>query len=410
MTGFADFSTRARRVSTRVAVRGAILASVLGVAACTPGGSRRSVDASVPSLQGAPTTPVQSEPLSGPQEQIGSGAVKVGLVLPLTQNGAPNAAGVALKNAATLALDESKDKTISLIVEDDQSTTAGAAAAVRAALDQNAALIIGPLFSPSVAQAAQQTRAANVPMIAFSTDAGVASRGVYLLSFLIETYVDRVVDYAVGQGKRSFGAMIPDNDYGRVAEAEFLQETARLGAVVRQNEHYGAGKAADAAKRLAPGSRTIDALFIPDQAAAMPDVAAALTAAGIDSKRILLMGTGLWNDPKALALPALQGAVFAAPDAAGFSAFANNYRARFGAEPLRIATLAHDAVSLASALARGDGAQPFTAAALTNPSGFRGVDGVFRFRSDGLNDRGLAVDAIRDKSAVVVSPAPQTFQ
>ena len=40
-------------------------------------------------------------------------------------------------------------------------------------------------------------------MIAFSTDTSVASRGVYLLSFLIEGYVDRIIEYARSKGKKS---------------------------------------------------------------------------------------------------------------------------------------------------------------------------------------------------------------
>ena len=55
----------------------------------------------------------------------------------------------------------------------------------------------GPLFAANVQAAAGVTRAAGKPIIAFSTDASVAARSVYLLSFLPQTEVDRVVDEAV---------------------------------------------------------------------------------------------------------------------------------------------------------------------------------------------------------------------
>jgi branched-chain amino acid transport system substrate-binding protein len=395
---------------------GCALTSAL--AACSPAGGGHPVDASIPNLQAAPTTPVQEEPLApssgpagapGPPGSIGGGA-RVGLILPLTQNGAPNPAGVSLRNAAQLALDEAADKNVALMVEDDQSTADGAATAARAALAQNVGLVVGPLFSPSVAQASAATRAAGVPMIAFSTDAGIASRNVFLLSFLVETYVDGVVDYAVGHGKKSFAAVVPDSDYGRAAEAEFLQETARLGATVRDDEHYSSGGAATAIRKVAANGASVDALFIPEQVGAMPAVASALTAAGLTGNRVLILGTGLWNDPRVLGLPALQGAVFAAPDPSGFASFAANYRAKFGSDPLRIATLAHDAIALASALARKGDAQPFSTANLTNASGFNGVDGIFRFRPNGLNQRGLAIDQIRDRAAVTLIPAPHSFE
>ena len=82
-------------------------------------------------------------------------------------------------------------------------------------------------------------------------------------------------------------------------------------------------------------------------------------------------------------LPALQGAWFAAPENAGFNAFADRYRAKFNSDPTRLATLSYDAVSLVAALARTQGSQRYTEKVLTNASGFNGADGVFRFRADG---------------------------
>ncbi len=66
-------------------------------------------------------------------------------------------------------------------------------------------------------------------------------------------------------------------------------------------------------------------------------------------------------------------------------------------------------MTLAGALARGAGPDPYSAAALTNVSGFNGADGVFRFRADGTNERGLAVMEIDNNAAVAISPAPRSF-
>ena len=150
----------------------------------------------------------------------------------------------------------------------------------------------------------------------------------------------------------------------------------------------------------------IDALFIPEQADGMPAVASALASNGIKTQ---LLGTGVWNDARVLRLPELQGAWFAAPDNAGFNALAQRYKAKFGSEPTRLATLSYDAVTLAGALARNAGPDRYGAAALTTVSGFNGADGVFRFRADGTNERGLAVMEIDNNAAMVISPAPRSF-
>jgi hypothetical protein len=51
----------------------------------------------------------------------------------------------------------------------------------------------------------------------------------------------------------------------------------------------------------------------------------------------------------------------------------------------------------------------FAREALLNPNGFAGVDGIFRFRADGLNERGLAVMTIQNGTAQIVQDAPKSF-
>jgi ABC-type branched-subunit amino acid transport system substrate-binding protein len=76
---------------------------------------------------------------------------------------------------------------------------------------------------------------------------------------------------------------------------------------------------------------------------------------------------------------------------------------------VRTATLAYDAVLLAAALTQTQGPDRFSQRVLTNPSGFQGIDGVFRFRSNGVNERGLAVLQITAGGTRVASPAPKSF-
>ncbi len=101
--------------------------------------------------------------------------------------------------------------------------------ATQQALDEGAEIILGPLFALSVPATAQVTRARGISVIAFSTDSSVAGRGVYLLSFLPESDVNRIIDYAASIGKRSFAALLPDNAYGNVVEAAFKQAVAKQG-------------------------------------------------------------------------------------------------------------------------------------------------------------------------------------
>jgi ABC-type branched-subunit amino acid transport system substrate-binding protein len=249
-------------------------------------------------------------------------------------------------------------------------------------------------------------------MIAFSTDANVPARGVYLLSFLPDYDVHRIVDYAVAHGKRSFAALVPDNAYGAVVEAAFQQAVARRGGRVVALERYPLSPPAmqEPARRIAQGARRADAIFIPDNADNVPQVVSALAAAGVNLKRVQLLGTGLWDDPRIFSTAALNGGWYAAPDPAGFRGFAQRFRARYGGDPVRTATLSYDAVALVAALSKTQGPAAFSETVLTNSSGFAGVDGVFRFRHDGTNERGLAVMKVTPQGGQVISPAPRSFQ
>ncbi len=350
-------------------------------------------------------------PPTQPNQAIGAGQVRVGLILPLSAAGNAGLAAQSMKNAADMALAEFQNPNIQLLVKDDGGTAQGAQQAAQQALDEGAEIILGPLFAVSVGAAGQIARTRGVPVIAFSTDTTVASKGIYLLSFLPESDVDRVVEYAIANGKRSFVALIPDNAYGSVVEAEFRQVVARKGGRVVALERYPADRLQmqEPVKRVAEAARQADTIFIPDGGDGLPAVVAALAASGVNTKRVQLIGTGLWDDPRILSDPSLQGGWYAAPDASGYRNFSSRYRTRFGQDPARTATLAYDAVSLVAALVKTQGPQRFSEEVLTNASGFSGIDGIFRFRPDGTNQRGLAVLRVTGSGAQVASPAPKAF-
>jgi ABC-type branched-subunit amino acid transport system substrate-binding protein len=317
-----------------------------------------------------------------------------------------------MKNAAEMAIDEFKATNVQLLVKDDGGTPQGAQGAAQQAINEGAEIIIGPLFAQSVSAVGQVARGRNIPVIAFSTDASVAARGVYLLSFLPESDVRRIVDFAVSRGKRSFAALMPDNAYGTVIEAAFQQEVSRRGGRVIALEKYppDANRMTEAVRRVAQAANQVDSIFIPDGADAVPQVVQALAASGVNLKRVQLLGTGLWDDPRIFSTAALDGGWYAAPESAGYKSFSARYRGRYGQDPVRTATLAYDATALVAALVKTQGAQRFSEQVLTNASGFAGIDGVFRFLPQGTNERGLAVLRVTPTGGQVVSPAPKSFQ
>lgn len=347
-------------------------------------------------------------------------SAKVALLLPLSATGHPAVVAKGMKQAAEMALFENNNPGFRLIVKDTRGTPEGATAAATAALADGAELIIGPLFAKSVTAASQIARQGKVPVIAFSNDQRVAGNGTYLLSFLAQEEVDRIVSFAASQGKRRFAALVPENDYGKLLEAAFRDSVSRSGGVIIALERHPAGAGGvlgpartlvDAVKSADETGATVDALFLPGGPETLSSLGPIITHAKLDLTRTKLLGSGGWDYPNLGRDAAFIGGWYPAPDPRGWQAFSEKFTKTFGSAPPRIASLAHNAVTIAIRLAASNPkGTRYTTANLTRANGFIGVDGAVRFTARGTPQRGLAVLEVGKFGPRVVAPASRTFR
>jgi branched-chain amino acid transport system substrate-binding protein len=339
----------------------------------------------------------------------------------------PNAGlGKAILDAAQLALFETGGHHgMTLVPRDTGGTPGGAAKAARSAIADGAQLILGPLLAGEVAAVKPIARDAHVNVIAFSTVTNLAGGGTFLMGFLPRQEVVREVGYAREQGLDRFAALAPDSPYGHLMADALKEAVASSGATVTTVAFYGrtAGAAAAAIKTLGGGAPAasegtaaaapapaFEALLLPEGGARLDRIAGQLQAAGLDRPQIRLLGSGLWDVPGIGDDAALVGGWFAASPPDPRRAFETRFEAAYGHAPPRLASLGFDAAALAAVLARQGGAHPFSREAIMNPSGFTGVDGLFRFAPGGLVQRGLAVLEVEPQGNTVISPAPQSFE
>ena len=349
--------------------------------------------------------------------------VKVGLLLPLS--GPAGEVGRALRDAALMALFELGTDRVVLLPIDTQGTADGAEAAAEKVLAEGASLILGPLFRDAVDAAKGPARARGVNLIAFSTDFTVAEPDTFLMGFTPEQQIERVVAHATEQGLWRFGALVPDGAYGRAVVQALRTAAIDFGAEIVQVEYYAAdGSGAEAAiQRLggavnkgkiqekdAESDLRFDALLLPEGGEVLRLVAPLLPYYDLGPGELRIIGTGLWDDPGLLREPALTGGWFAAPAPDARVRFVERFQEVFGRRPTRIASLAYDAAALAAVLGGGEGEPRFDARTLAAPSGFAGSDGIFRFRPDGVGERGLAVMEIQPGGFKVISRAPESFE
>ncbi len=377
---------------------------------------------------GSPQSPFpgRGQPPGPPPPPPGAtGPVKVAVLLPLS--GANADLGKAMLEAAQLALFTTGNDRLTLVPRDTSGTPDGAANAARAVIAEGVQLILGPLLAAEVDAVKPVAGEAKINVIAFSTATQLAGDNVFLMGFLPRQEVVREVSFARESGVSRFAALAPNTEYGRVMTDALREAAAQAGGTIVKTETFDprAGDAGPAVQRLlgsaapagaasgaappTPSAAGFDALLLPEGGETLKQIARRLKQAGIGAPQVRLLGSGLWDDPSIAGEPALSGGWFAASPPELRREFETRFQATYNHPPPRLASLAFDAAALASVLAKAGGNAPFTHDSILNPSGFTGVDGLFRFTPQGLVQRGLAVIEVQPQGNTVVSPAPHDF-
>jgi branched-chain amino acid transport system substrate-binding protein len=355
---------------------------------------------------GAPdSTPTPAESPSATTLPADQKRHRVALLVPLS--GVNGAVGQSIANATTMALLDTNADNLRITTYD----TAGGApsAAARAIADGNR-LILGPLLGDDVPAVSATARAAHVPVIAYTNDATVGARDIFIMGSVPGQSIGRTVNYARAKGATRFAALVPSGEYGQRAAAAFVDAVRAAGGTMVGMENYDRGNTSitSAARRLRVKGAA-DAVLIADGARVAAQAAPLLKPAVAATPRIL--GNELWSGESVIAsTPALRGAVFSAVADTRFRQFAESYKNRFGVQPYRIATLGYDSVLLTLRIARDwQAGTTFPMARLADKGGFLGLDGAFRFGPNGVIERALEVREVHAGGVGVVSAAPVRF-
>lgn len=342
--------------------------------------------------------------------------VPVALLIPDGSGAASDAAlARSLENAARMAAADLTGVRIDLRVYPTAGTAAGATDAATRAIDEGAAILIGPLYSEAANAAGLVAARRGVNVLALSNNPAIAGGNLFVLGQTFATTADRLVGHAQGAGHRSLfvvSARTPGETAGR--EAIRAAAAARGLAIAGTAEFdLTAEGLTNAVSRIADQVRTSGAsavVFTSDNAGAMPYLAQLLPENGLDPAQIQYIAlTRLDIPPEALRQTGLQGAWFALPDETVNATFRARYAEAYDSAPHLLAGLAYDGVAAVGALVAQRRPDALSAAALTTPAGFAGVGGAFRLRPDGTSDRALAVGQVDQGSVVILDPAPRQF-
>ncbi len=323
----------------------------------------------------------------------------------------------SLENAARLAMADMSGVQIDLRVYSTAGQPAQAASAATQAVNDGAKIILGPLYAQSANAAGVAVASSGVNVLSFSNNPDIAGGNVFILGSTFQNTANRVVGYAARQGKRRILMVNAQTPAGELARSAVARAAAGTGASVVGNVSYAMSQngVVTAAPQVVSAARanSADAIVVDATTdGALPILTQLIREQGLTADVVQLAGLTRWDvPPQASALPGLQGGIFAMPSPQLSQQFESRYTAAYGAPPTpaAIVGLAYDGVAAIGALVKQGKSNALTGAALTQGSGFAGVNGVFRLRGDGTNERGLAIAKIQNSQVVVIDPAPRSF-
>lgn len=346
-----------------------------------------------------------------PDFMRGKDVKRAGVLLPFSHpNAQVRAEAEAMLAGIELALFENGGTDFLILPKDTAGRASTAEARADEALKEGADIILGPLFGTEVSPVRDAALRKSVPVIAFSNDRTVAGGGSYLASVMPEEEVVRIMGYAASRATRTFAFLGPDTAYGRQVETAMRAEAARNGWTLLGSGFYdparsASGEVARIAGLIKAESSQVG-LVIAERGTKLLSIAPLLVVNGVDPGNTRFLGTSIWDDSTIWREPALAGAWFSAVDPANLGSFRDTYKRIYGRTPTDLAAAAYDAASLAITLAAGNNMKH---AGVTDPDGFMGVNGLFRFRLNGTSERGLAVKQISGSGASVVEAGVRRF-
>jgi len=353
--------------------------------------------------------------LNGPRINTGK-PVAVALLVPAGSGEAQDdALATSLENAARLAMADLDGVEVDLRVYRTGGQSAQAATMATKAVNEGAKIILGPVFASAANAAGLAVANRNINVLSFSNNTDVAGGNVFVLGSTFENTANRLVRYAVAQGKGNIlivNGRDAAEEKGRDAIAAAI---ARSGATAVGVESFDLTQVGliNAVPDIVETARSTgaQALFMTSgTAGALPILSQLLPENGIDTATTQFIGLQRWDIPaSARDLPGLQGGWFAMPSPALSEQFQARYTQAYGQPPHPIAGLAYDGIAAIGALVSAGHSNALTGAALTQSTGFAGVNGIFRLLPDGTNERGLAIAEIRDRQVNVIDPAPRRF-
>lgn len=320
---------------------------------------------------------------------------------------------------------------------------------IRSALASGPGVIIGPVFAQN-AKILRDIKPSDTPALAFTSDVSAIGDGVFSMSLIPTNTIEAVIQEMRARGGNKFIIIAPNNASGQIMAGAAKSMTGTYNVknvgVFYYNERdtesikttamaatmYTARNAANTrAKEILSDilnkeslpwsdrsriSKQLENLNRTDTLGPLPydsvlflgttddtkSMVSFMRYYGLGTRDAQFYGTPMWEDGDISSDVAMTGAAFATlPEIS--TEFNNLYENATGDKASRMAAIGYDATILAIGAVR---ARDNMAAYLMNQSGYIGVNGLFRLRPGGANERALQIVRLNGDGTTTVTKQP----
>ena len=320
-----------------------------------------------------------------------------------------------LENAARMAIADLGSVKIDLRIYSPAANPDTAAAMATKAVDDGAKIILGPFYALEANKAGAAVAGRGVAVMSFSNNTAIAGGNVFILGQTFNNTAERLASYSVSKGLTRIMVLSDQNAAGEAGKAAIQSAVSAAGGTVAAvgSYEFSQNGIVQAVANIATSAKSANVqavFFTADTGGALPLLTQLLMENGINPATTQYIGLTRWDIPSAnLTQPGVQNGWFALPDPGLAQQFLSRYQSTNGALPHATAGLAYDGIAAIGALVKQGGPGALTPSGLTQGAGFVGVNGIFRFMSNGQNQRGLAIAQIVNQQVTIIDAAPRAF-
>jgi outer membrane PBP1 activator LpoA protein len=361
--------------------------------------------------------------------------IKVGVMLPLS--GEHSEIGSLILNSIEMAIFQTEENKLELHIKDTEAKPDKAKKVLSELIDEGVKVVIGPLFSKSLAAIQSKVASNNINVFALTNNINLRNKGIWIFGVDPQAQTEKVLSYASEKGYKSIVALLPQNAYGLLlfdtitsfAQANFInikkiefynfsvesqRKTAQkiskgfeeyklyLDKIKEQEE-----KEEESNDEVLFMDKPFDSVFIAAAGQNLTVLSSQLQYNNVDPKIVQYLGISSWEDRSILSEPALEGGVFVTTSEMYQKKIKLIYQNSFNREMPKIAMIAYDIVALLGSL--NNLGSNFNIYDLVNNEGYIGLRGLFRLKKNGTVERAFQLKKIKNKKFTILKKANSQF-